>query len=137
MNLAFWRPRQRSALHYGIPDRLDRASGPLSSIGGLPFRKQIAVGRSSLFWLFSAAKYQRSRELPNQKYEDHYCHLISMLRILAKRRAGPSKPNIVTCSTCFIRRRSGWVFPPLKKTWAGANDIDNSAIIGRAHRINS
>jgi hypothetical protein len=47
------------------------------------------------------------------------------------------QPNIVTCSTCFIRCRSGVVFPPLKKPWAGANDIDNNAIIGRAHRINS
>jgi hypothetical protein len=60
-----------------------------------------------------------------------------MLRILAKRRAGPSKLNIVTCSTCFIRRRSGLVLPPLKKPWAGADDIDYSAIIGRAHLINS
>jgi len=34
-----------------------------------------------------------------------------MLGILAKRRAGPSKANLVTCSTCFIRWRSGSVLP--------------------------
>jgi hypothetical protein len=54
------RRRQRSALHYGIPDRLDPASGPLSGNGGLPFRKQIAVSRSSLFWLFSAANFSEA-----------------------------------------------------------------------------
>jgi sugar lactone lactonase YvrE len=31
------------------------------AVGGLPFRKQIAVSRSSLFSLFFAAKYQPSR----------------------------------------------------------------------------
>jgi hypothetical protein len=32
-----------------------------------------------------------------------------MLRTSAKRQVGPSKTNIVTCSTCFIRCRSGSV----------------------------
>src|SRR3984893_5460802 len=62
-----------------------------------------------------------------------------------KRRAAPSKTKVVTCSTCFIRSRSGSVlrFPrfaatgKIEASWAERGDTANSAIIGYAHDDNS
>jgi hypothetical protein len=62
-----------------------------------------------------------------------------------KRRAAPSKTKVVTCSTCFIRSRSGSVlrFPrfaatgKIEASWAERDDTANSAIIGYAHDDNS
>ena len=64
---------------------------------------------------------------------------------VAERRAGPSKTNVATCSTCFIRSRSGSVlrFPrfaatgKVEETWAERDDTANTAIIGHAHDDNS
>jgi hypothetical protein len=51
-----------SAAHVArFVEPLDGAGG----IAGLPLRKQLALGRSWLFWLFFAAKYQPSQYLPN------------------------------------------------------------------------
>jgi len=41
--------------------RLVESPGEASSIAGLSLRKQVALGRSWLFWLFFAAKYQPSQ----------------------------------------------------------------------------
>jgi hypothetical protein len=43
------------------PIRVGASPGSASSIAGLPFRKQVALSRARLFWLFFAAKYQPSR----------------------------------------------------------------------------
>src|ERR1700757_5290097 len=54
--------------------------------------------------------------------------LLSPCSEVRKRQAGLSKPGIVTCSTCFIRSRSGSVLPKIEEPRAGPANPDNSAI---------
>ena len=83
--------------------------------------------------------------IDNWKYEDHYRSVIPVLRIWQNAPVGPSKTNVATCSTCFIRSRSGSVlrFPrfaatgKIEASWAERDDTANSAIIGYAHDDNS
>jgi hypothetical protein len=68
-----------------------------------------------------------------------------VLGIPAKRQAGPFKAEIVTCSTCFIRSRSGSILRFLRfaapgkieASWAERDGTANTAIIGHAHDDNS
>jgi hypothetical protein len=78
------------------------------------------------------------RQLRNQKYEDFYRGRDPHAQ--PRQSAAPvlSKTNLVTCSTCFIRSRSGSAPPWVEELWAGADDSDNKAsIISHAHGDNS
>jgi hypothetical protein len=91
------------------------------SIAGLPVRNQVAL---DLSWLFLQPNNSQCSNCQIRNTRTSNAFVIPMLEIPAKRQAGPSKPNVVTCSTCFIRSRSGSV------SCAELDESDNSPTIG-------
>jgi len=77
------------------------------SIAGLPLRKQVALGRS---WLFlQPSNSQRSCQIRNTRTST-----AAVIPVCEPRQSAGAvlpKTNVVTCSTCFIRTRSGSVVP--------------------------
>jgi hypothetical protein len=84
------------------PGSWNRRVGPVA----LPLRKQVALG---LCWLFLQPNDSQGSNCQIRNTRTFTASVIPVLGIPAKRQAGPSKAEIVTCSTCFIRCRSGSV----------------------------
>ena len=108
----------------------------------LPLRKQVALG---LCWLFLQPNNSQGSNCQIGNTMTFTASVIPVLGNPAKRQAGPFKAEIVTCSTCFIRSRSGSVLlflrfaatAKIEASWAERDETANSAIIGYAHDDNS
>jgi len=120
------------------PGSWNRRVGPVA----LPLRKQVALG---LCWLFLQPNNSQGSNCQIGNTRTFTASVIPVLGIPAKRQAGPFKAEIVTCSTCFIRSRSGSVLRfqrfaatgKIEASWAERDDTAKSAIIGYAHDDNS
>jgi len=103
---------------------------------------KVALG---LCWLFLQPNNSQGSNCQIGNTRTFTASVIPVLGIPAKRQAGPFKAEIVTCSTCFIRSRSGSVLRfqrfaatgKIEASWAERDDTANSAIIGYAHDDNS
>jgi hypothetical protein len=84
------------------PGSSNRRVGPVA----LPLRKQVALG---LCWLFLQPNNSQGSNCQIGNTRTFTASVIPVLGIPAKRQAGPFKAEILTCSTCFIRCRSGSV----------------------------
>jgi hypothetical protein len=82
-----------------MPERL--CNGPAASQMGV-------LGHS---WLFLQPNNSQFSNCQIRNTRISSACVIPTLGIPAKRQAGPSKSDVVTCSTCFIRSRSGSVLP--------------------------
>jgi hypothetical protein len=80
----------------------NRRVGPVA----LPVRKQVALG---LCWLFLQPNNSQGSNCQIGNTRTFTASVIPVLGIPAKRQAGPFKAEILTCSTCFIKCRSGSV----------------------------
>jgi hypothetical protein len=114
------------------PGSWNRRVGPVAlpdcpSQTGRPFRS----------WLFLQPNNSRRINCHIRNTRTSTASVIPSLGIAAKRQAGPSKAETVTCSTSFIRSRSGSVLPKGRRTAVGPANTDNSAIIRHAHGDNS
>jgi hypothetical protein len=119
------------------PGSWNRRVGPVA----LPLRKQVAL---RLCWLFLQPNNSQGSNCQIGNTRTFNASVIPVLGIPAKRQAGPFKAEILTCSTCFIRCRSGSVLlvlcfagTEIEASWAERDDTANTAIIGYAHDDNS
>ena len=88
----------------------NRRLGP-AALPDCPFANR-SPGLFWMFWLFLQPNNSQCSNCQIRNTRISTESVTPMFGIRAKRHVGPSKADFVTCSTCFIRCRSGSVLPP-------------------------